>query len=99
MANRRNISALIPFDWGDTNELKDCRNRALTARFYYHFHIVRKRPDDIYILLSKTEFFIKPETIYKILTADAQNDYLNQLIETNATAARLQRDYPGFKWQ
>lgn len=91
--------AFIPFEFGDKSELLRKRNRLLTARFYYYFHICRRRPDDIYILLAEKEFFVKPETIYRLLTADAQNDYLNELIKTNATSARLQKEFPGWRWQ
>lgn len=95
---KKNIMAFVPFGFGNKTELLQNRNRILTARYYYYFHILRRRPDDIYKLLAATEFFITAETVYRILTADEQNNYLNDLIKTHATAARLQKEFPGWRW-
>ena len=99
MGKLANISVRIPFEFGDAGELKLKRNRVLTARYYYYFHILRRRPDDIYILLAENEFFLKPDTVYRILTEDRQNNFLNELIQTSATSARLQKMFPGWRWQ
>ena len=101
MANKATalITAFIPFGSGDKTELLRTRNRALTARYFYYFHLLRKRHDDVFIILSEREFFIKPDTIYRIVTDTTQNNYLNELINTHATPARLQKEFPGWRWQ
>ena len=90
------MKAKIPFGTGAKAELLEYRNKLIAARYYYYFHIKRMREDDVFKLLSEYEFFITPDTIYRLVVS--QNDVLNELIKTNASSARLQRLYPQWKW-
>lgn len=93
---QQHIKASVPFATGNKSELLQTRNRLLVSRYYYYFHLRRMREDDVFHLLSKSEFFITPDTIYRLVID--QNDFLNELISTNASAARLTRMYPNWKW-
>lgn len=62
-------------------ELTKKRNRALILRYYYWSEIKRRREDDIYKILSTQEFFLKEETIYKIITANFE--FLDSLYKTS----------------
>jgi hypothetical protein len=90
------LKANIPFATGNKVELLTTRDQLLVARYYYYFHLKRMREDDVFNLLSKQEFFIVPDTIYRRVVE--QNHTLNELIKTNASAARLARMYPTWKW-
>lgn len=90
------ITSKIPFGTGNRNELLAQRDRVLTARYYYHFHLRRLREDDTFTHISKNEIFLAPDTIYLIITK--QNEYLNELISHKCSAARLQLEYPSFRF-
>lgn len=94
--HQQRLKAQIPFATGNKTELLTTRDALLVARYYFYFHLKRMREDDVFNLLSKQEFFITPDTIYRRVIE--QNHTLNELIKTNASAARLARMYPTWKW-
>lgn len=90
------MKAKVPFGQGNKTNLLEYRNKLITARYYFYFHLKRMREDDVFSQLSEKEFFITPDTIYRLVISE--NDTLNEFIHTNTSAARLQRLYPDWKW-
>ena len=72
------------------------RNRVLVARLYYWQEIMRRRTDDVMIILSENEFFVDERTIQNALVELA--DYYTDLCRRHVTARQLQRKYPSFKF-
>lgn len=72
------------------------RNRVLVARLYYWQEIMRRRTDDVMIILSENEFFVDERTIQNALIEQA--DYYTDLCRRHVTARQLQRKYPSFKF-
>jgi hypothetical protein len=71
------------------------RDICLAYRFYYYYHIARKRFDDAIADMEK-EFFISASTIVGRLT---DNDVLLKDITANApTRPQLRKRYPHFNW-
>nr|WP_067054094.1 hypothetical protein [Mucilaginibacter sp. L294] len=71
------------------------RDMAMCYRFYFYYHIIRQRLDDIPNIMEK-EFYIGATTIFKRLTA---NDSLLKDINQNApTRAQLRKRYPHLNW-
>ena len=62
------------------------RNRTMVARSYYWAELKRRRFDDTIKILADNEFFID------------YDDYLRELLNTNATRAKLRDQYPGWSW-
>lgn len=71
------------------------RDICLSYRFYYHFHLSRRRLDDAVVELER-EFFITGATILSCLT---KNDgLLKDIVSNNPDKRQLQRRYPNFNW-
>lgn len=72
------------------------RNRTMVARYYYWVELKRRRFDDTIKILADNEFFIDDRTVSNILVD--YDDYLRELLNTNATRAKLRDQYPGWSW-
>lgn len=72
------------------------RNRALVARKYYWEEIVRRRTDDVNIILAEEEFFVEERTIQNALMELA--DFYTDLCRRRVTARQLQRMFPSFRF-
>lgn len=72
------------------------RNRVMVARLYYWREIMRRRLDDVIVILAENEFFVDERTINNAWLEYA--DYFEQLCSTHTTARQLQRIYPCWKW-
>lgn len=72
------------------------RNRTMVARYYYWAELKRRRFDDTIKILADNEFFIDDRTVSNILVD--YDDYLRELLNTNATRAKLRDQYPGWSW-
>lgn len=71
------------------------RDAALCYRFYFYYHILRKRFDDAVADMEK-EFFISSTTIIGRLT---ENDALLKDIAGNSPSRNaLRKRYPHFNW-
>ncbi|TZF81806.1 hypothetical protein FW774_17265 [Pedobacter sp. BS3] len=71
------------------------RDTCLAYRFYYYYHIARKRFDDAIAIMEK-EFFIAGTTIIARLT---ENDaLLKDIKQNNPDRAALRKRYPHFNW-
>ena len=72
------------------------RNRALVARKYYWEEIMRRRTDDVTIILAENEFFVDERTIQNALMEYA--DFYTELCRKHVTAKQLQRMFPSFRF-
>lgn len=72
------------------------RNRVMVARLYYWREIMRRRLDDVIVILAENEFFVDERTINNAWLEHAE--YFEHLCSTHATARQLQRKYPCWKW-
>lgn len=80
---------------GNKGIYTDERDACLAYRFYFYYHIARKRLDDAVADMEK-EFFISSTTIIGRLT---DNDLLLKDIAANApTRSQLRKRYPHFNW-
>jgi len=71
------------------------RDACMAYRFYFYYHILRKRFDDAIADMEK-EFFIAGTTIIRQLT---ENDSLLKDIKQNAPSRKqLSKRYPHFNW-
>ena len=67
----------------------------MTYRFYYYYHIVKKRFDNAVADMEK-EFFISATTIIARVTEN--NDLLKKIIAEAPERKHLRRMYPQFNW-
>ena len=72
------------------------RNRVMTARLYYWREIMRRRLDDVMIILAENEFFVDERTINNAWLECA--DFFEWLCSTHATVRQLRRMFPSWKW-
>ena len=72
------------------------RNRALVARKYYWEEIMRRRTDDVTVILAENEFFVDERTIQNALMEYA--DFYTELCRKHVTAKQLQRMFPSFRF-
>lgn len=72
------------------------RNRALVARKYYWEEIMRRRTDDVTVILAENEFFVDERTIQNALMEYA--DFYTELCRKHVTARQLQRMFPSFRF-
>jgi len=84
-----------PEQKGHRNVHQDRRDDALAARFYFHFHICRKRYDDC-LLDMEQEFFIT--TLYIAQRLSTRGDYMKQLVRTEAKITDLKKLFPFYAW-
>ena len=68
------------------------RNRVMTARLYYWREIMRRRLDDVMIILAENEFFVDERTINNAWLECA--DFFEWLCSTHATVRQLRRMFP-----
>lgn len=66
------------------------------ARKYYWEEIVRRRTDDVNIILAEEEFFVEERTIQNALMELA--DFYTDLCRRRVTARQLQRMFPSFRF-
>ena len=72
------------------------RNRVMTARLYYWREIMRRRLDDVIVILAEKEFFVDERTINNAWLECSE--FFQHLCSTHTTARQLQRMYPCWKW-
>lgn len=72
------------------------RNRALVARKYYWEEIMRRRTDDVTVILAENEFFVDERTIQNALMEHA--DFYTELCRRHVTARQLQKMFPSWKF-
>lgn len=72
------------------------RNKVMTARYYYHTEIRRRRFDDTVKMLADCEFFLDERTITNALLVC--DDYYNELLREKTSAKKLHEIYAGFDW-
>lgn len=72
------------------------RNRVMTARLYYWREIMRRRLDDVMIILAENEFFVDERTINNAWLEHA--DFFEWLCSTHVTVRQLRRMFPSWKW-
>lgn len=72
------------------------RNQVMVARLYYWHEIMRRRMDDVIVILAENEFFVDERTINNAWLE--YSDYFERLCSTHTTARQLQRIYPCWKW-
>ena len=72
------------------------RNQVMVARLYYWHEIMRRRMDDVIVILAEYEFFVDERTINNAWLE--YSDYFDRLCSTRTTARQLQRIYPCWKW-
>ena len=80
----------------DRKERLMLRNRALVARKYYWEEIMRRRPDDVTVILAEYEFFVDERTIQNALMENA--DFYTDLCRRKVTARQLQKMFPTWKF-
>ncbi|PKP09855.1 MAG: hypothetical protein CVU09_09505 [Bacteroidetes bacterium HGW-Bacteroidetes-4] len=71
------------------------RNNLLSARFYYHMHIKRKRFDDILSSLNE-EFFISESRIVDLLNEN--KPLLDNFMNTKPEPRELKKEFAWFVW-
>ncbi|WP_336834063.1 hypothetical protein [Sphingobacterium siyangense] len=71
------------------------RDICLCYRYYYHFEIIRNRPDDVLASMEK-EFFISASTIMARLVDCS--DLLKDIVNNKPTRTMLKKKYPWFSW-
>lgn len=71
------------------------RDICLCYRYYYHYEIVRDRPDDVLLNMEK-EFFISATTIMARLVDYA--GLLKDIVNNKPTRSQLKKKYPQFVW-
>lgn len=80
----------------DRKERLTLRNRAMVARKYYWEEIMRRRPDDVTVILAEYEFFVDERTIQNALMENA--DFYTDLCRRKVTARQLQKMFPTWKF-
>lgn len=80
----------------DRKERLMLRNRAMVARKYYWEEIMRRRPDDVTVILAEHEFFVDERTIQNALMENA--DFYTDLCRRKVTARQLQKMFPTWKF-
>nr|DAL69160.1 MAG TPA: hypothetical protein [Caudoviricetes sp.] len=80
----------------DRKERLALRNRAMVARKYYWEEIMRRRPDDVTVILAEHEFFVDERTIQNALMENA--DFYTDLCRRKVTARQLQKMFPTWKF-
>lgn len=80
----------------DRKERLTLRNRAMVARKYYWEEIMRRRPDDVTVILAEHEFFVDERTIQNALMENA--DFYTDLCRRKVTARQLQKMFPTWKF-
>lgn len=80
----------------DRKERLTLRNRAMVARKYYWEEIMRRRPDDVTVILAEYEFFVDERTIQNALMENA--DFYTGLCRRKVTARQLQKMFPTWKF-
>ncbi|QNK63961.1 hypothetical protein H7F33_05570 [Pedobacter sp. PAMC26386] len=71
------------------------RDACMSYRFYYYYHLQRKRFDDAIADMEK-EFFISGRTIADRLTEN--NDLLKDIAQNAPDRKQLRQRYPHFNW-
>lgn len=71
------------------------RNECLITRFYFYYHIQKRRFDTTLEVMEK-EFFISMTTITNYISTNG--DLLKELIAQDLTARDLRKKYPHLKW-
>ncbi len=84
-----------PEQKGHKSVHQDRRDDALAARFYYHFHILRKRYDDC-LTDMEAELFLTPLYIAQRLAT--KGDYMKQLLRQEADRNALKKLFPFYSW-
>lgn len=72
------------------------RNRALVARKYYWEEIMRRRTDDVTVILAENEFFVDERTIQNALME--YSDFYTELCRRHVTARQLQKMFPSWRF-
>lgn len=72
------------------------RNKVMVARLYYWREIMRRRLDDVIIILAENEFFVDERTINNAWMEYA--DFFEYLCSTHATPRQLSKMFPCWKW-
>lgn len=80
----------------DRKERLTLRNKAMIARLYYWREIMRRRMDDVIIILAEKEFFVEERTINNAWIEHAE--FYEQLCSTHASTRQLRRMYPNWNW-
>ena len=80
----------------DSKERLMLRNRALRERKDYSEEIMRRRPDDVTVILAEYEFFVDERTIQNALMENA--DFYTDLCRRKVTARQLQKMFPTWKF-
>ncbi|WP_145859065.1 hypothetical protein [Pedobacter suwonensis] len=71
------------------------RDTCMSYRFYYYYHLERKRFDDAILDMEK-EFFISGRTIADRLTEN--NELLKDIALNAPSRKQLKQRYPHFNW-
>lgn len=71
------------------------RDICLCYRYYYHYEIVRIRPDDVLVAMEK-EFFISASTIMARIVDYA--GLLKDIVNNKPSKNELRKKYPQFVW-
>lgn len=74
----------------------DCRNRVMTARYYYWTELKRRRFDDTIRILSDQEFFVEDRTITNALME--HDGFFRTLASGHADNKSLKEMFPGWDW-
>ena len=72
------------------------RNQVMVARLYYWREIMRRRLDDVIVILAENEFLVDERTINNAWLE--YSAYFEHLCGTHTTARQLQRQYPCWRW-
>lgn len=72
------------------------RNDCMAHRFYYYYHILKKR-FDVAVADMEKEFFISGSTIINCLTEGDAN--LKEIVALSPDKTTLRKKYPHLNWQ
>lgn len=72
------------------------RNRALVARKYYWEEIMRRRSDDVTVILADHEFFVDERTIQNALLE--YSEFYKELCKKRITSRQLQKMFPTWRF-
>ena len=84
-----------PEQKGQRNVHLDRRDDALAVRFYYYYHLLRIRYDDI-LLKLEMEFFITPNVIIQRL--GTRNAFMKDLSKQEPKLNDLKKMLPFYSW-
>lgn len=92
----RSVTAPLLRSVSDRKERLKLRNKAMIARLYYWREIMRRRMDDVIIILAEKEFFVEERTINNAWLEFSE--YYEELCASHATPSNLKKVYPNWSW-